>query len=265
MSFLGVLPVASLAAGAIAHASSVPVVFVLAGLLFGVMGATLFRKLPALRGRAPHIAREGFVAALRLWRESNADIVTSIGYPPMRVRSRMDRGRCRDRAARGGSHATTKAIRLIVGSSAGGGDTFARVTAQALSNVLGQQVVIDNRAGAGSNIGADLVAKAPPDGYTLLFVYTGHVLNRACIRNCRSTRCAISRRSRCSRRTKFLLVNPASTAKSLTELIALAKKSPGKYTIGALPSSAQHQAASFSSCALASISCSFRIKATARR
>ena len=72
----------------------------------------------------------------------------------------------------------TKAIRLIVGSSAGGGgDTFARVTAQALSNVLGQQVVIDNRAGAGGNIGADLVAKAPPDGYTLLFVYTGHVLN----------------------------------------------------------------------------------------
>jgi MFS family permease len=58
MSFLGVLPLASLAAGAIAHASSVPVVFVLAGLLLAVMGATLFRKLPALRVVAHPIFRE---------------------------------------------------------------------------------------------------------------------------------------------------------------------------------------------------------------
>ena len=58
MSFLGVLPLASLAAGAIAHASSVPVVFVLAGLLLAVMGATLFRKLPALRAVAHPIFRE---------------------------------------------------------------------------------------------------------------------------------------------------------------------------------------------------------------
>ncbi|MEO8441845.1 MAG: MFS transporter [Betaproteobacteria bacterium] len=58
MSFLGVLPVASLAAGALAHASSVPVVFVLAGLLFAVMGLTLFRKLPALRAAAHPILRE---------------------------------------------------------------------------------------------------------------------------------------------------------------------------------------------------------------
>jgi len=58
MSFLGVLPVASLAAGAIAHASSVPVVFVLAGLLLAAMGATLLRKLPALRAAAHPIFRE---------------------------------------------------------------------------------------------------------------------------------------------------------------------------------------------------------------
>ena len=58
MSFLGVLPLASLAAGAIAHASSVPVVFVLAGLLLAAMGATLFRKLPALRAAAHPIFRE---------------------------------------------------------------------------------------------------------------------------------------------------------------------------------------------------------------
>jgi tripartite-type tricarboxylate transporter receptor subunit TctC len=135
-----------------------------------------------------------------------------------------------------------KSIRLIVGSSAGGGgDTFARVTAQALSNALGQQVVIDNRAGAGGNIGADLVAKAPGDGYTLLFVYTGHVLNPSLypklpfdtVRDFVPVALLATNES-------FLLVNPAVPAKSLTELIALAKQSPGKYTIGALPSSAQH-------------------------
>jgi tripartite-type tricarboxylate transporter receptor subunit TctC len=136
----------------------------------------------------------------------------------------------------------TKSIRLIVGSSAGGGgDTFARVTAQALSNVLGQQVVSDNRAGAGGNIGADLVAKAPPDGYTLLFVYTGHVLNPSLYPKLPfDTVRDFAPVSLLATNESFLLVNPVVPAKSLTELIALAKKSPGKYTIGALPSSAQH-------------------------
>ena len=135
-----------------------------------------------------------------------------------------------------------KSIRLIVGSSAGGGgDTFARVTAQALTTVLGQQVVIDNRAGAGGNIGAELVAKSPPDGYTLLFVYTGHVLNPSLyptlpfdtVRDFAPVALLATNES-------FLLVHPAVPAKSLRELIALAQKNPGKYTLGALPSSAQH-------------------------
>jgi tripartite-type tricarboxylate transporter receptor subunit TctC len=135
-----------------------------------------------------------------------------------------------------------KSIRLIVGSSAGGGgDTFARVTAQALSNALGQQVVIDNRAGAGGNIGADLVAKALPDGYTLLFVYTGHVLNPSLYPKLPfDTVRDFAPVSLLATNESFLLVNPSIPAKSLTELIALAKKYPGKYTIGALPSSAQH-------------------------
>jgi MFS family permease len=58
MSFIGVLPLASLAAGAMAHVSSVPAVFVLAGLLFAAMGFTLFRKLPELRAAAHPIFRE---------------------------------------------------------------------------------------------------------------------------------------------------------------------------------------------------------------
>jgi MFS family permease len=58
MSFIGVLPLASLAAGAIAHVLSVPAVFVLAGLLFAILGYTLYRKLPALRAAAHPILRE---------------------------------------------------------------------------------------------------------------------------------------------------------------------------------------------------------------
>ncbi len=135
-----------------------------------------------------------------------------------------------------------KPIRLIVGSSAGGGgDTFARVVAQAASAQLGQQMVIDNRAGAGGNIGAELVAKAAPDGYTLLFAYTGHVLNPTLypklpfdtVRDFAPVALLATNES-------FLLVPPSMPAKSVGEFIALARKSPGKYTIGALPGSAQH-------------------------
>ena len=136
----------------------------------------------------------------------------------------------------------SKAIRLVVGSSAGGGgDTLARVVSQAVSGVLGQQMIIDNRAGAGGNIGADLVAKAPPDGYTLLFAFSGHVLNPSLypklpfdtVRDFASVTIL-------ARNESMLVVHPSVPARTLKELVDLAKKNPGKYTIGALPSSAQH-------------------------
>jgi tripartite-type tricarboxylate transporter receptor subunit TctC len=136
----------------------------------------------------------------------------------------------------------SKSIRLVVGSSAGGGgDTFARVVSQALAGVFKQQIIIDNRAGAGGNIGAELVAKAPPDGYTLLFVFTGHVLNPSLYPKLPfDTVRDFAPVSLLATNESVLAVHPSLPVKSVAELIALAKKNPGKYTIGALPSSAQH-------------------------
>ena len=82
-----------------------------------------------------------------------------------------------------------KPIRLIVGYAAGGGaDALARLTATQLTESLGQQVFVENRAGAGGTLAADAVAKAPADGYTLLFWRDGSVdcTVHLCIRALRS-------------------------------------------------------------------------------
>jgi tripartite-type tricarboxylate transporter receptor subunit TctC len=72
----------------------------------------------------------------------------------------------------------TRPVRIVVGYPAGTGpDIIARLMAQWLAEKLGQQFIIDNRPGAGSNIGAEVVAKAPPDGYTLLFVTSANAVN----------------------------------------------------------------------------------------
>ena len=84
-----------------------------------------------------------------------------------------------------GQQYPTKAIRLIVPLAPGGGnDTIARMIGQKIQGPLGQSVVIENRAGAGGQIGAEVAAKAPPDGYTLLL---GNAATQSIIPNVRDS------------------------------------------------------------------------------
>lgn len=126
-----------------------------------------------------------------------------------------------------------RTIRLIVPFSPGGGtDFFARVVAGRLTHALGQQVVVDNRAGAGGIIGTDLVAKAAPDGYTLLMGHTGTLaINPALyakvpydpVRD-------FSPVSLVAISPLVLVTNPALPAITVKELVALAKRKPGQIT-----------------------------------
>ncbi len=74
----------------------------------------------------------------------------------------------------------TKPIKFVVPYPPGGGtDVIARIVQEPLSKVLGQQVIIDNRGGAGGSIGTDIVSKSAADGYTVLFTLSSHTINPA--------------------------------------------------------------------------------------
>ena len=135
-------------------------------------------------------------------------------------------------------------IRLIVGSSAGGGgDGVARVTAAKLTALLKQQMVVDNRPGAAGNIGAELVARAAPDGYTLLFAYTGHVINPALFKRLPFDSLRdFAPVGMIAVNHSALVVTPAVPAQSVKELVALAKSRPGRLSMGALVGGSQHLA-----------------------
>lgn len=137
-----------------------------------------------------------------------------------------------------------KTIRLIVGSSAGGGgDILARTVAQRLSEALGQPVVIDNRPGAAGNIGAEIVAKAPADGYTLLFAFTGHVINPGFYAKLPfDTINDFAPVTLLATNQTVLVVHPSLPVQSVRELIALAQARAGKLSMASLPGSSQHLA-----------------------
>jgi tripartite-type tricarboxylate transporter receptor subunit TctC len=124
----------------------------------------------------------------------------------------------------------TKPVRLIVGVAAGGAnDTVARMLAQTLSERLGQPVVVENRPGAGGNIGLEAVANAPPDGYTVLFATSANALSvafyeKASVNFARD----ITPVTSLVRGPLIMEVNPSFPAKTIPEFIAYAKANPGK-------------------------------------
>ena len=95
-----------------------------------------------------------------------------------------------------------KPVKVVNAFAAGGGsDILLRTFLPKWSELLGQQIVVDYRTGAGGNVAMEAVAKSPPDGYTLLMGSPGLAINPACTRSCRSIRSGISRRSAWSARS----------------------------------------------------------------
>jgi tripartite-type tricarboxylate transporter receptor subunit TctC len=129
----------------------------------------------------------------------------------------------------------TRTITLIVPYPPGGGvDAMARIVADKLSVSLGQQVVVDNRGGGGGNIGTRTVAKAAPDGYTLLLGHTGTIsINPALYTNAGyDPRKDFQAIGMIASMPVALMAHPSFPAKTVSEVIALAKKEPGKLNIG---------------------------------
>jgi tripartite-type tricarboxylate transporter receptor subunit TctC len=124
----------------------------------------------------------------------------------------------------------SRPVRIIVGFPAGGAtDVLARLTGQWLSDRLGQQFIIENRAGAGGNIGTEAVVKASPDGYTLLQVATPNGLNAALYTNLNFNFVRdIAPVIGIMRTTYVIVVHPSVSATTVPEFISYAKTRPGQ-------------------------------------
>jgi tripartite-type tricarboxylate transporter receptor subunit TctC len=110
-------------------------------------------------------------------------------------------------------------------------DVIGRTVGMGLAEALGQQIVMDNRAGAGGIIGAEIVVRATPDGYTLMFAHSGPLAIEAAIHSKLSYHPLkdFAPISLVATSPYALIVSPASPAKSVKELVALAKSRPGKF------------------------------------
>jgi tripartite-type tricarboxylate transporter receptor subunit TctC len=123
----------------------------------------------------------------------------------------------------------SKPIRFIVPLSAGAGDTLTRTIGQKISESWNQPVVVENRPGAGSTIGSDIVAKAAPDGYTLLMASFSHAVNPTLYAKLPyDTLKDFAAVTLIGSAPNVLTVNPGVSAKSVAEVMALAKSQPGK-------------------------------------
>lgn len=130
----------------------------------------------------------------------------------------------------------TRPVRMIIPSGAGGiTDIIGRTISPKLSESLGQQVVIDNRPGASGILGSSIVAKSTPDGYTLLMVFPSHTVNQSLFKDIPyDTANDFAPITMVSAVSPVLVVGAQSPAKSVKELIDIAKASPGKLNHGSV-------------------------------
>jgi tripartite-type tricarboxylate transporter receptor subunit TctC len=128
----------------------------------------------------------------------------------------------------------SRPVRLVVPYPPGGGtDNLGRLVARALSERLQQTVVVENRGGAGGNIGAALVAQSPPDGYTLLFTGNGIAISDVLFRNPGfDWKRDFTHLVRFASTPMLLVVHPSVPARSLPEFIAHARANPGRLNHG---------------------------------
>ena len=139
----------------------------------------------------------------------------------------------------------TRVVRLIVASSPGSGvDIVSRIVAQKLSAGLGQQVIVDNRAGAGANLGAEIAAKAPADGYTLLMGTPAHAINVSMYSGLNYDIVRdFTPVSLVSTGQYNVIVHPSVPVQSVKALIALARAKPGDLAYGSAgPGNSTHLA-----------------------
>jgi len=138
-------------------------------------------------------------------------------------------------AAASGQTYPNRAIRFVVPYAPGGStDIVARILAQKLSDAMGQQVVVDNRPGAGGSIGADVVAKSPPDGYTMVTAVTGIMaINQYLYRKLPfDPEKDFAPVTQVGSLPLILVVHPSLPAKNVREFIAIAKAKPGQLNYG---------------------------------
>ncbi|MES2480759.1 MAG: tripartite tricarboxylate transporter substrate binding protein [Pseudomonadota bacterium] len=126
-----------------------------------------------------------------------------------------------------------KPVRMVVGFAPGGSDISARIVAQKLSLLWGQSVFVDNKPGAGGNIGADIVSKAAPDGYTILLTVNSYTINTTAYKGLSwdLLRDFVAL-GRYAYSPMVVVVNDKLPVRTMAELVAYAKANPGKLNYG---------------------------------
>ncbi len=139
----------------------------------------------------------------------------------------------------------SRSVRIIVGTAAGGGmDIAGRVIAQALTERLGQQFFVEDRPGAGTNVGTELVLRSPPDGYTLLLSSAANAINTTLYQNLNFNFIRdIAPVATIARVPQVMEVHPSVPAKTVPEFIAYAKANPHKINMASAGNGSVQQVA----------------------